>query len=141
MKILCPVDGSENSLRALRYVLTLREELRSPPEIHLLNVQAPVMSGTVKLFINDEQLRQYYHDEAALALRPARELLETAGIAYRHHILVGDVAATIVRFAREQACAQIVMGTRGLGAVSSAIVGSVTNKLLQLGEVPVTIVR
>ncbi len=141
MKILIPIDGSENSLRALRYLLEQRAEYRDVPELHLLNVQSAVASGAVKMFIHDDQLRQYYQEEAGKALHEARKLLDDAGVAYRHHIVVGEVGPSIARFAREHGCAKIVMGTRGLGAVSSAIVGSVTTQVIQYADRPVLLVK
>jgi nucleotide-binding universal stress UspA family protein len=141
VKILVPIDGSDNSLRALRYLIDHRDEFGKAVDLHILNAQPPVASGAVKMFIDDEQLRQYYQDEATQALRAARQLLDEAGVAYRHHIVVGDVATTITRFAGENRCAQIVMGTRGLGAVSGVIMGSVTTKVVQLAEVPVLLVK
>ena len=40
LKILVPIDGSSNSLHAVRHVV--KEFMRNPAlEIHLLNVQAP----------------------------------------------------------------------------------------------------
>jgi nucleotide-binding universal stress UspA family protein len=141
MKILVPVDGSDNSLRALRHLIENRDEEGRNLELHLLNVQLPVASGAVKMFIHEDQLRQYYQDEAQQALRSARSLLKEAGVAYEHHIIVGDVASTIARFAKESACARIVMGARGLGELSGILMGSVTTRVIQLTEIPVLLVK
>ena len=48
MKILIPVDGSENALRAARHVLDTRHWYTTPVAVQLLNVQMPVASGAVK---------------------------------------------------------------------------------------------
>ena len=55
MKILVPIDGSQNALRALRHVLDNRAWYSEPLEVHLLNVQLPVASGGVKMFNEDPQ--------------------------------------------------------------------------------------
>ena len=45
LKILALVDGSECANRAVRYVIDLSAACKEAPDIHLLNVQAPVTPG------------------------------------------------------------------------------------------------
>ena len=141
MKILLPVDGSENSLRAVRHVIAMKEQYRDPIEVHLLNVQLPVASGAVKMFISQQQLNDFYRDEGVAALKDARALLDQAGISYQHHIGVGDLAGTIVSYAKEKQCRQIVIGTRGRGSFAGALLGSVATKVIHLAEMPVLLVK
>lgn len=49
LKALVPIDGSANSLGAVRHIIKLVKD-REPLEIHLLNVQPP-MHGDVTMFI------------------------------------------------------------------------------------------
>lgn len=141
MNILLPVDGSQNSLSAVRHVIALKDRVRDPIAVELLNVQIPVASGAVKMFISQQQLNDYYRDEGAKALAEARKLLDDAGIAYEHHIGVGDVAPTIVAYAGEKKCRQIVIGARGSGGLAGALLGSTALKVSQLAEIPVTVVK
>ncbi|HEV8646452.1 MAG TPA: universal stress protein [Burkholderiales bacterium] len=141
MKILLPVDGSENSLRAVRHVMAMKEQHRDPIEVHLLNVQLPVASGAVKMFISQQQLNDFYRDEGVAALKDARALLDQAGVPYQHHIGVGDLAGTIVSYAKEKQCRQIVIGTRGRGSFAGALLGSVTNKVIHLADMPVLLIK
>lgn len=39
------------------------------------------------------------------------------------------------------ACHQIVMGTRGMGASGNLFMGSISIKIVQLADVPVTLVK
>jgi nucleotide-binding universal stress UspA family protein len=141
MKILLPVDGSENSLRAVRHVIAMKEQYRDPIEVHLLNVQLPVVSGAVKMFISQHQLNDYYRDEGVAALKDARALLDQAGVACQHHIGVGDLAGTIVSYAKEKQCRQIVIGTRGRGSFAGALLGSVATKVIHLADMPVLLIK
>lgn len=141
MKILLPVDGSENSLRAVRHVIVMKEQYRDPIEVHLLNVQLPVVSGAVKMFISQQQLNDFYRDEGVAALKDARALLDQAGVSYQHHIGVGDLAGTIVSYAKEKQCRQIVIGTRGRGSFAGALLGSVTTKVIHLADMPVLLIK
>jgi nucleotide-binding universal stress UspA family protein len=43
--------------------------------------------------------------------------------------------------AKEHGCAQIVMGTRGLGTVSGMLLGSVATKVIHLADVPVVLLK
>ncbi len=141
MNILLPVDGSENSLKAVRQVIAMKDQYREPIAVNLLNVQSPVASGAVKMFISQQQLNDYYREEGMKVLAPARELLDKGGIDYEHHIGVGEIAGTIAGYAKDKRCQQIVMGARGSGGFVGALLGSTAVRVAQLAEVPVTLVK
>ncbi|KFB66261.1 universal stress protein [Candidatus Accumulibacter vicinus] len=137
---LIPVDGSPPALRAVDHVL--REAARDAiaPAIMLVNVQAPLPSDVTR-FVNYSVVQDYHREAGEAALAGARLRLETGGLAYSQHVLVGEPAPTIVNFAREQHCTLIVIGARGLGSVASALLGSVTSKVIHLTELPVLVVK
>jgi len=141
MKILLPVDGSENSLRAVQHVIAMKEQYSDPIEVHLLNVQLPVASGAVKMFISQQQLNDFYRDEGVAVLKDARALLDQAGVSYQHHIGVGDLAGTITAYAKDKQCRQIVIGTRGRGSFAGALLGSVATKVVHLADIPVLLIK
>lgn len=141
MKMLLPVDGSENSLRAVQHVIAMKEQYSDPIEVHLLNVQLPVASGAVKMFISQQQLNDFYRDEGVAALKDARALLDQAGVSYQHHIGVGDLAGTITSYAKDKQCRQIVIGTRGRGSFAGALLGSVATKVVHLADIPVLLIK
>lgn len=140
LKILLPVDGSENSSQVVMNTIQRLGWYKEIPEIHVLNVQHP-LDGNVSLFINQADIKQYHQEEGMKSLQPARALLDQAGIAYQPHILVGDPAETIVRFATEKHCDQIVLGPRGQGTLKGLLLGSVVNKVMQLSTIPVLLVK
>ena len=141
LRVLVPIDGSENALRALRHIIGTRDLYREPLELHLVNVQLAVASGAVKMFINQQQLNDFYRDEGMKALTAARTLLDQDHINYQHHIGVGEIAATIVGYARDKRCQQIVMGSRGGGGMSGVLLGSTAIRVVQLTDVPVLLVK
>jgi len=140
MKILLAVDGSEHSLRAARHVI---EAVRGCDrhEVLLLNVQAPIDAPEILSHMKPSEIEAMQETRGGDALAPARELLDAAGVRYTPTVLIGPLAETIVQFAEDQKCDKIVMGTRGLGALGSALLGSVSQKVLQLSRMPVTLVK
>ncbi len=140
LSILLAVDGSENALRAVKDFVGRRDWYKQPVELHLLNVQLPIASGVVKSFISKSQLEGYYRDEGLAALAQARSVLDEAGVAYQHHIGVGELAKTILEYAQNKTSSLIIMGTHGRGAVSGALLGSVASRVLHQSEIPVLLV-
>ena len=138
LRVLIPIDGSENSLRTVGFVIEKAPLYREPLEIHLLNVQRP-FPGTIMMV--GEEGRKFHRDEGIKALAGARKLLDGALVKYAHHIGVGDFTETIAQYVRDKEIDQVVMGTRGASAVANMLLGSVTTKVLHLVEVPVLLVK
>ncbi len=141
MKLLIPVDGSANALRAVEYVVGNVAALKDAPQVLLLNVQWNVAAGNVKLFINHDTINDYYREQGMAALQSARAALEAAGLSYQYHISVGTPAEAIARYADEQSVDQIVMGRQGQGGLQSLLLGSVVHKVLHLTDRPVLLVK
>jgi len=141
-RALLAVDGSEGSSRAVHHLLAMRQELRDPAalEIHLLNVQRPV-SSDVSSMVASESLQEYHQERSDTALVAARALLTGSGAAYKEHTRVGAPGPTITEVAREQGCDMIVMGTRGLGTHTAALIGSVAQSTVEHASVPVLLVK
>lgn len=140
MRVLIPVDGSERSLAAVRYVARTLAGASPGLDIHLLNVQPPLPSAAAT-FIDSAVLRDFHREEGTKALAGARQLLDDADLRYVANTVVGEPAETIVAYAEQRDCAGIVMGTRGLGHAAGLLLGSVAHKVLQLSTVPVTLIR
>ncbi len=140
-KLLVAVDGSENSARVIDFLVKESALHKVPMELHLLNAQMTLGGVNVKMFISADSLNQYYKEEGEKALAPARAKLDAAKIPYTPHISVGEPADVIAAYVKSQGCDRIVMGCRGLGAVSGLVLGSVATKVLHLTQVPITLIR
>jgi len=135
VSILVPVDGSKPSERAVKHVI----ELSAAVCVLLLNVQPPSPATRSRTKRRGDMLRRL--DAAEHATRSARVLLERAHISYKRYTRVGSPAQVMLEFARHEKCRQIVMGTRGLGAVAGLVLGSVALKIIELAKMPVTLVK
>jgi nucleotide-binding universal stress UspA family protein len=140
MKILVQVDGSESANRAIDHVIGLAKS-QTGIDLHLLNVQVPLLSGHAKMFISEQQYNDYCREEGYAALKSAQERLKQANVPFTRHISVGHIAQTIAQYAKENDITQIVMGTRGMGAISDLVLGSVATKVIHLSPVPVTLIK
>jgi nucleotide-binding universal stress UspA family protein len=142
MKILIPVDGSANALRAVDHVIkNTVVALRERPQLLLLNVQWNVATGNVKLFINQKTIDDYYREQGLAALQSARAALDASGLPYQYHISVGTPAEAIAQYANEQRVDQIVMGRQGQGGLQALLLGSVVHKVLHLASCPVLLIK
>lgn len=141
-RILLAVDGSESSTNAVRYVIALREDLRSPDglELHLVNVQRPV-SRDVSSFLASDTLDEYHRERSEAAFAPARNLLTAAALSSTEHVQIGAPGATIAHISADNDCDMIVMGTRGLSTHAGFFLGSVARETLEHSQVPVLMVK
>lgn len=138
MKVLVPMDGSAAALRALDFAI--RRLTKKDGEIRLINVQQPA-PPSVSVFVGGDAMEGLYRDEAERALASARERLAETGTKYEEAARHGPVGDTIAADAAENHCDEIIMGSRGMGAFSSVLLGSVAMRVLQLANMPVTIVK
>jgi nucleotide-binding universal stress UspA family protein len=143
VKVLLPVDGSKHSLAATRQVIRHAAWHKEPIEVELLTVHGhiPRVAGLSRAVLTAAMVKQHYQDEGEKALGPSRRLLAKAHVRHTEHVLVGDVAPTIVDHATQTGCDMICMGTRGMTAMSGLVMGSVATRVLHLARVPVLLVK
>jgi nucleotide-binding universal stress UspA family protein len=138
MKILVAVDGSKASLKGVQLLIDHSDWFRDPPQVELLAVHLPVPRVSRA---NKAQLERYYREEGESMLGAARNKLDGAGIAYEARVLVGSVAETVVKHAKEKRCDLIYIGTRGMGELGKVLVGSTASKVLHISDIPVLLVK
>ncbi|MEO7151859.1 MAG: universal stress protein [Burkholderiaceae bacterium] len=138
LKILVPIDGSSNALRAVRHAMNAYRRDHEL-ELHLLNVQ-PALSRHVARFVGGSDRRAWHHEQADAAMRASRELLDRAGVPYQTHWAVGERAAQICQHAKDLAIDRIVMGTARKNSVTRMLQDSTTHRVLETTAVPVEVV-
>lgn len=138
-KILVPCDGSPSSLAAVRHAGQLAA-LIPGLQVELLNVQ-DVMHIDGHLGRTTAELEACQSPEAERALQGARAILDDAGVAYTTRCRVGAPGSAIALHVHEGYCDAVVMGSRGMSAIASVLIGSVASRVLHLVHVPVTLVK
>ncbi len=141
-RVLLAVDGSAGAMSATRRLLALRDELNQGAtlDVHLLNVQRP-LSGDVTRFVPGQTVEGYHRERSEAALAPARALLDGAKVRHQDHQRVGEPGLTVAQAASELGCDMIVMGARGLGTHTAALLGSVAQATIEHAGVPVLVVK
>lgn len=138
MKILVAIDGSKNSERALIEAKRLGECMAG--DLTLITVMKPVNTtyyGNISLSkVDDENIEKKKQEILVSAL----EELEGYPGEVKTKLRKGNPADEILEEA-EDGYDLIVMGSRGLGAFTRTILGSVSNKILNHADTNVLTVK
>ncbi|MBI5548715.1 MAG: universal stress protein [Deltaproteobacteria bacterium] len=140
-KILCPVDFSSTSRRALNAAAELAQ--MHGAELHLLHVyQAPGVSfPEATIYAGDDVLQQLV-DMVVKSLSEWKVEAERKGaLNVVTHTAMGVPFAEILRFAERHEVDLIVMGTHGRTALMRVLIGSVAEKVVRHAPCPVLTVR
>ena len=137
--LLVPVDGSPNAERAVAFAIRMAKAVQGMKVI-LLNVQEQLERWYQHGLASDSS-REHLKQQGQAQSAAARRLLDQSGCPYEFLIVFGKPAETIVQAAKDHGCSGIVMGTRGLGDVETLLLGSTSFKVVQLSELPVTLVK
>ena len=129
-KIVVAVDGSEQSLHALTVACDIAKKYRS--EIYLVHspqletTGIAVGSGAVEIAPSAEQIAEAGKSVVDGASEKAKALgCPPAGCVIEN----GDPASEILKAIESTGADLVVMGRRGLGRISSALLGSVSQKV------------
>lgn len=140
-KILLAVDGSDHAQRTIDKTIELAAALRSAT-VHVLNVQEePLVYGEIAAYMPPEKAQQLAKEAGEAIAAAAAQRLQKSGLVPSSEAVIGNIAQTIVDRARDLECNLIVMGTRGMGAIGTLVLGSVANKVVHLTHVPVMLVH
>src|SRR5262245_21650104 len=138
MRILIAVDGSKHALAGVDCLLEHADWYRQKPDVELVTVHLPVpMVGRMGVGPSKAQLQKYYEEEGAATLAPAQKKLDAAKVKYKASVLVGPIAETLVKHAKDAGCDLIYIGTRGMTSAAGALLGSTATKVLHISTVPV----
>ncbi|EWC41353.1 universal stress protein [Stutzerimonas stutzeri] len=141
-KLLIAYDGSDNSKRALQYVIDLARDTGMTPQIHVVNVQQePIIYGEYVTAAMIDELNSGLMSQARSVLDEAVAVLQAGGLSCETHALQGNVAEQVSDAVKRLGCDTVVMGTRGLGSFTGLVLGSVANRVIHEVSVPVLLVK
>ena len=133
--VLIPIEEGRDASGAVREAIAFYRQHPRPVQIHLLNVRTPLPQYVARFIASSE--REAFHRENGLsAMRSAIAQLDEAGVSHVDHVLVGQKAETILRFARDQACSHIVLDKPAglLDGLGLGSIGAQLRRLVQPGD-------
>ncbi len=142
LKVLLPVDGSKHSTRAVKKLVETLSWYRGRPQVTLLAVHLPVPRfANMDVVVSNSMINRYYEEECNAMLSPGMKVLSAARVKYTAIAAVGPIAESIVAHAKRSGSDMIYMGTRGMTALPSMVLGSIAIRVLHLAHIPVVLVH
>jgi nucleotide-binding universal stress UspA family protein len=140
--ILIPVDGSDNSQRAIDKAIALAQAFKSQvTAIYVIDPYAFTGAGTDFAYGHSEYLSAATA-EGKQALQIAKDAFQTVGIEINSNLVDGhSTYKVILEEAAEIGVDLIVMGSHGRKGFEKLILGSVTSQVLSHAHLPVLVVR
>jgi nucleotide-binding universal stress UspA family protein len=145
LKILLPVDGSENSNNAVRFAgrfgLSLHRDLKKLSLLRVITgrymtTRLPFFDFRAEILRQSDSFAKFKQRHIETTILPllnnGEKILRDAGIEAPVEKLIaeGDPAQEIARIAREGHYSTIIMARRGLSEIMGILLGSVTNKVV-----------
>jgi nucleotide-binding universal stress UspA family protein len=138
--ILVPIDFSTYSENALKVAANIAN--RNDSEIHLLHMLE------IPSQMNDAISSGAQIPEIILFINKAQEKLQELtqkdflkGIKTVHHIKFDGAFSGIISYVAENKTDLIVMGSHGISGIEEILLGSNTEKVVRLSEVPVLVIK
>ena len=125
--ILCPVDFSPSSERAL---LQIAELYSGNAELIVLHIDTPGPNNRGTL------LKEHLHQFSRYS-----DLLSEYGCRVRFAVEYGSPAEAIISYARTQGSNMIVLGSHGTSSILRLLVGSTTETVMRHAPCPVLVLK
>jgi nucleotide-binding universal stress UspA family protein len=145
-KILLATDGSKEAELASASAADLAE--RTGSELHVVYVghMPPVFYESPGTWALDPDLQRRMQERAEEGAttkldEQVQRVREAGGEVAGAHVRLGRPDAEIVGLAEELGAGLIVLGSRGLGPLRSALMGSVSDSVIRHARCPVMVVR
>ena len=141
-RILLATDGSDEAELAALRAVELADATHS--ELHVVHV------GVVPLFLvsypgtlgyEGKLYERIEEDSRELLRKQSWRVKAAGGTVAGTHLRMGEVALEILALAEDIGADLIVMGSRGLGGLRRALMGSVSDSVVRHAHCPVLVVR
>ena len=142
-KILLATDGSKEAHQAAQAAAELSKDTGS--EVHVTYVlPSPTELRGHHLYSQEVMrsvLEQAQGEARSFLEEQAKQIGASGGKVAETHLRAGDPDKEIVRLSEELGVGTIVIGSRGLGAISRTLMGGVSESVVRHAHCPVFVVR
>jgi nucleotide-binding universal stress UspA family protein len=146
-RILVAVDGSDISMNAADYAISLAKNNNNNNEAEIFVINVIDLSPIFKMLPSDtrKQLIRIGRQDATQMLDTVTEMARRHSIRKKINTEMIEtsvsIADEIIRYAEEKDVDLIVVGTRGRSGMSKALLGSVASKIVTYSPCSVLVVR
>jgi nucleotide-binding universal stress UspA family protein len=152
-RILLATDGSESATHATQAAVELSKKTDS--ELHVLYVGEDGYSGALVYTeatdpegvgqedptLIEELGRQFEQVARQMLDAEVEKVRAVGGTVAEAYLRMGTPAAEVVDLAEELGVGLVVVGSRGLGGIRRALIGSVSDSVVRHAHCPVLVVR
>ena len=138
-KLLVPIDGSDNSFRALDHAIFLSKKITA--RITALRVIEYLPLVYVQSQRTMDTILSKYLEESESILKKSIDIGEKKGVRIESKLKKGDAASNILNYSKKEDYDTIIMGRRGTGKLRQLVLGSTSTKVLSHSECTVVIVK
>jgi len=131
-RILCPVDFSEESERALKNAIIMARRLEA--ELVVFSAYEVVYTGSLGFEVSVSETDAESRNRYEKAFDVFLSKFELTGLNWKKEMQNGDAAEEILKAIRTHKSNLVIMGTTGKNALSRFVLGSVAEKVTR--EVP-----
>jgi len=135
-KILHAIDGSEHSFRALKLALGLARLNSS--ELHTVCVEELPYPAQGE---ENRPVTREVGGRIEMVLEKARAMAEESQVTLHTHVVAGRPVHVIVKLAADLDVDLLIFGAQGHSALYQRIIGSKADRLMQLAQCPVLVVK
>lgn len=135
------MDGSQNSLKALKYAINLVKGLTAKSSIVVINVHDDSSFNYVNQFVTYEDIKNFLIENSQKEMKSAQKLLAKSDVTHSFIIEIGNIAETILSTADKEKVGLIVIGSKGRSELSDILLGSVAHRITHKAKQPVLVVK
>ena len=136
-RILTANDGSEGGARALAAAIDLARRYKAA--LLMISVaELPRFPTTIDEVVEVKAEANYSFEQL---IERARAQARTARVKLEAHVVTGHAVPCIVDFIERESCDLLVIGFMGHSALYNRLIGSTTDRLVEVAPCPVLVIK
>jgi nucleotide-binding universal stress UspA family protein len=136
-KIIIASDGSEGAARALSAAINLAKMHNA--DLHMVSVEElPQFPASVGEVIEEKVAANHFFENV---ITRAKAQAQAQGVKLTTHMVSGHAVKTIVEFVEREHADLLVIGFMGHSALYNRLIGSTTDRLVELASCTVMVVK